>query len=116
VALYLLDARVASLYPHLPLFESLGLGIALLSYSGTLAWGLTADWELVPRLARLRGDLERSFAELLEAARVLALRAGAPTPRIRGVDAPKAISSVRASAAEPTRAGRGSTEGAAVAR
>jgi len=68
VPLYLLDARVASLYPHLPLFENQGLGIALLSYSGVLAWGLAADWELVPDLALVRDALERAFAELREMA------------------------------------------------
>jgi WS/DGAT/MGAT family acyltransferase len=74
VSLYLLDARVDSLYPHLPLFENQGLGIALLSYSGTLAWGLAADWELVPRLDLLRDGLAQAFTELLEVAESVARR------------------------------------------
>jgi len=41
---------------------------ALLSYSGVLAWGLAADWELVPDLALVRDALERAFAELREMA------------------------------------------------
>jgi hypothetical protein len=70
VALYLLDARVAALHPHLPLFENQGLGIALLSYAGTLSWGLIADWELVSELDELRDALALSFAELRELAHV----------------------------------------------
>jgi hypothetical protein len=64
VPLYLLDARIASIFPHLPLFENQGLGIALLSYAGRLYWGLTADWELVPDLVALRTAVMASLAEL----------------------------------------------------
>ena len=48
--LYLMDARMDTIYPHLPLFEGQGLGIALLSYAGKLTWGLTGDWDLIPTL------------------------------------------------------------------
>src|SRR5262249_30707874 len=44
--LFLLDARVEAIYPHVPLFELQGLGIALFSYAGGLFWGLTGDWDL----------------------------------------------------------------------
>jgi len=48
----------------------LGLGIALFSYDGTLSWGFSADWDLVPDLHDLIVATERSFAELREAAGV----------------------------------------------
>jgi hypothetical protein len=47
---------------------TLGLGIALFSYDGTLSWGFTADWDLVPDLHDLVEATERAFAELCAAA------------------------------------------------
>jgi len=40
--LYLLDARMETLYPHLPLFEGQGLGIALVSYAARWRGGSRA--------------------------------------------------------------------------
>jgi diacylglycerol O-acyltransferase len=68
--LYLLDARLEAAYPHVPLFHDQGLGIALFSYDGTLHWGLTADWDLVPDLQGLGESFARSFDALCGAARI----------------------------------------------
>ena len=46
----------------------LGLGIALFSYEGTLSWGFSADWELVPDLHQMVVATQRSFGELCRAA------------------------------------------------
>jgi WS/DGAT/MGAT family acyltransferase len=46
VPLYLLGAPMRAAYPHLPLFENQGLGVALLSYLDRLFVGLTGDWSL----------------------------------------------------------------------
>lgn len=65
--LYLLGARLKAAYPHLPLFENQGLGIALLSFDGQLHVGITADWEhgaLVGELARSI-ESELTILELL---------------------------------------------------
>lgn len=62
--LYLLGARVRAAYPHLPLFENQGLGIALLSYCGQLHVGLTADWEHGTLLEQVTDELEACFTEL----------------------------------------------------
>jgi WS/DGAT/MGAT family acyltransferase len=70
VPLYLLDARMTAVYPHLPLFENQGLSVALLSYAGRLSWGIGADWNQMPDLGDFVAALERSFAELCEAAGV----------------------------------------------
>lgn len=75
---YLLGARMVAAYPHLPLFENQGLGVALLSYAGTLSWGIGADWHQMPDLADFMTMLEASFAELREAAGVAAPAAGEP--------------------------------------
>lgn len=69
--LYLLDAHMETIYPHLPLFEGQGLGIALLSYTDTLSWGLTGDWDRMPKLDVLRDSIARSLAELDKVARAL---------------------------------------------
>ena len=66
--LYLLDARMEASYPHLPLFENQGLGVALFSYDGRLFWGFGADWSLVPDIAHFRRFVAESFGELRNAA------------------------------------------------
>jgi WS/DGAT/MGAT family acyltransferase len=72
VPLYLLDAKMVSAYPHLPLFEGQGLGIALLSYDGRLSWGLTGEWDLMPDLADFGACLTEALAELEKIARAVA--------------------------------------------
>ncbi|MDJ0785972.1 MAG: wax ester/triacylglycerol synthase family O-acyltransferase, partial [Myxococcota bacterium] len=48
--LYLLGGRLLTCYPVVNLLPEQALGVALFSYSGTLYWGFTADWDLVPDL------------------------------------------------------------------
>ncbi len=66
--LYLLESRMQSIHPHVPLMGTLGLGIALFSYDGTISWGFTGDWDLVPDLHALVTATESSFQELRRAA------------------------------------------------
>ena len=61
---YLGGARVEALYP---IFDGLGLGIAVFSYDGTLHVGLNADADLVPDLDKLRQGVEDAFQALLAA-------------------------------------------------
>lgn len=68
VPLYLLDAPMVAAYPHVPLFENQGLGIALFSYAESLYWGLVGDWDLMPDLHRLTAGIEHAFTELYDAA------------------------------------------------
>src|SRR5207247_5440261 len=68
VPLYLLGARMLDNYGQVPLTDYLGLGIVLFSYAGTLCWGFTADWDLVPDVAEFVAGIEPSFAELRHAA------------------------------------------------
>jgi WS/DGAT/MGAT family acyltransferase len=62
VPLYTLGARMLEVYPHVPLLDNLGLGIALMSYDGRLFWGFNADWDLLPDLHRFVEDVEAAFA------------------------------------------------------
>jgi WS/DGAT/MGAT family acyltransferase len=66
--LYLLESRLLEIHPHVPIAGQLGLGIALFSYQGTLSWGFTADWDLIPDLHDLVIAVEESFSALERAA------------------------------------------------
>ena len=66
--LFVLDAVVEAIYPHVPLFEQQGLGIALFSYSNQLFWGLTGDWDLLADIDEVADDIRACFRQLLAAA------------------------------------------------
>jgi diacylglycerol O-acyltransferase len=66
--LYLLGAPLLESYPVVPLYRNQALGIALFSYCGGLYWGLNSDWDRVPDLHDLVGDLAASFEELCKSA------------------------------------------------
>src|SRR5262249_23897065 len=85
VPFYLLGARMIAGFPHLPLFENQGLGVALFSYDGQLYWGVAADWNQMPDLVDFMTHIADSFAELRAAAGVAALPATSPaaTPPAR---------------------------------
>src|SRR5438067_9148756 len=68
VPLHLLGARMLDNYGQVPLTDYLGLGVVLFSYAGTLCWGFTADWDLVPDVAEFVAGIEAAFAELRHAA------------------------------------------------
>jgi len=65
VPLFVLDAPVQAIYPHVPLFERQGLGVALFSYAGRLFWGLTGDWDLLADIDTVADDVRVCFQELL---------------------------------------------------
>ncbi len=64
--LYLCGRRLLSMHPMVPLAERVRLGIAVLSYAGRLDFGLVADYDGVPDLEVLAGDLRASIEELAE--------------------------------------------------
>lgn len=66
--LYMLDARMEVSYPLVPLWESHGVGIAMFSYDGTVAWGLNGDFALMPDIDVFGESVRMSFADLLVAA------------------------------------------------
>jgi WS/DGAT/MGAT family acyltransferase len=67
--LYLLGREMTSLYPVLPLARQQALGIAVMSYNGNLGFGLLADYDTVPRLESIAGDITRAIGSLGSAAR-----------------------------------------------
>jgi diacylglycerol O-acyltransferase len=64
IPLYLAGSRMREAYPHLPLFEQQGIGIALLGYVGRLAVCIGADWNLGDLLQDIAGRIETGLAEL----------------------------------------------------
>ena len=74
VPLYLAGARLIASYPAMPLGETCGLSIACTSLGGTMAFGLTADWDVLHDIDFLARGIERGVEDL-EAAAVSSHRA-----------------------------------------
>ena len=66
--MYLAGARLVAQYPSLPLGENSALSIACTSIGGTMAFGLTGDYDGMPDLQRLSFALEESITEVSKAA------------------------------------------------
>ena len=62
---YLLGRRMTDMYPYVPLGADLRITIAIASYAGTVAWGVTGDHDSVPDLDVLTGGIERSIGQLI---------------------------------------------------
>ena len=80
VPLYLLGARMLDNFGQVPLTDYLGLGIVLFSYAGTLCWGFTTDWDLLPDLHDIVNATGAAFEEL-RAAETLDAGAARRPPR-----------------------------------
>ena len=65
--MYLAGARLLMSYPAMPLGENCALSVACTSLAGTMAFGLTADWDAVRDLNVLAQGIERSMQELADA-------------------------------------------------
>jgi diacylglycerol O-acyltransferase / wax synthase len=68
--LYMLGRRLLRIYPQVPLVRNTALGIAIMSYDGTLDFGLLGDYDALPDLDDLAGALRDAIAELAAAAGV----------------------------------------------
>ncbi len=68
--MYLAGARLVAAYPSMPLGENSALSIACTSLAGTMAFGLTGDWDGMPDLDRLALALDDSLDELAKVAGV----------------------------------------------
>src|SRR3954462_1897205 len=81
--LYMMGRRLDGLFPMVPLAPSQALGIAIMSYNGTINFGLVGDYDLMSDLDELAEDLHASLAELAEAAGV-ELQTPMPSRALRG--------------------------------
>jgi diacylglycerol O-acyltransferase len=66
--MYLAGARLVASYPAMPLAERCALSIACTSLGGTMAFGLTADWDALPDIEVLARGIEIAFDDLAVAA------------------------------------------------
>ncbi len=69
IPIYFLDALLEVQYPMVPLWTNHGVGIALFSYKGEIAWGVVADSDSVTDLDRFMDYLDEAFRELVNAAK-----------------------------------------------
>ena len=68
VPLYLAGAPLEANHPAMNLKEDCGLSVACTSAGGTMAFGLTADWDRVPDIEVLARGIEAAIDDLAEAA------------------------------------------------
>ncbi len=68
--LYMLGRKLLRIYPQVPLVRNTALGIAIMSYVGTLNFGLLGDFDALPDLDDLAAALRDAIAELAAAAGV----------------------------------------------
>jgi WS/DGAT/MGAT family acyltransferase len=72
--LYSQGHKLLDLFPMAPLGSNQALNVAVMSYNGQLGFGLLADYDALPDLAVFAEGLEKSIAELMEAAEVTQAR------------------------------------------
>jgi len=68
VPMYIAGAKLLAQYPLMPIAETMGLSIAVTSLAGTMAFGLTADWDTLPDIEVLAQAMEEALGELRKAA------------------------------------------------
>ncbi|HEV3229666.1 MAG TPA: wax ester/triacylglycerol synthase family O-acyltransferase [Solirubrobacteraceae bacterium] len=75
--LYLLGRRMQAIYPVVPLAQNQALGVAVMSYSGRMGFGLLGDYDAMTGLEALAALLEEAIEDLAAAA-LLSPRARRP--------------------------------------
>ncbi|HET6793939.1 MAG TPA: wax ester/triacylglycerol synthase family O-acyltransferase [Acidimicrobiales bacterium] len=79
--LYALGRPLVECLPYVPLAGSVRVGVAIFSYNGTLAYGVTGDYDAAPDIGVLCRGIEQAMADLVS-------RAGAePAPAPSGAAA-----------------------------
>ena len=68
--LYLLGRRMLETFPMVPLAKNQGLGVALLSYDGSINFGLVGDYDVLWDLEDVATDVRAALEELADAAGV----------------------------------------------
>jgi hypothetical protein len=66
--LYLAGAELQAMFPLGPVMDGMGVNITIMSYRGTLNWGIMACPENIPRLWNLTAAIPAALDELLRAA------------------------------------------------
>ena len=66
--MYLAGARLVASYPAMPLNRNSALSIACSSLGGTMAFGVTADWDAMPDVGVVADGMEEALDELAKVA------------------------------------------------
>ena len=66
--LYLLGRELSAIFPMVPLAKRQAVCVGIMSYNGQINFGLIGDYDAMPNLDRLGGDLTNAIAELAAAA------------------------------------------------
>jgi diacylglycerol O-acyltransferase len=98
IPLYAAGREVVTYYPHVPVGNDLGLGVAVLSYNQNLYFGITSDAQAVPDAALFRDLLLESWNGLRAAAGV-AQQPAPPVPPRAPAQPPAGLRAHRKSAA-----------------
>ncbi len=101
--LYLLGRRLDHLYPVVPLAQRQALGIAVMSYDGSLGFGLLGDYDALPDLEGIAQDLRWAVDALSKDAGIKPARRPARAGAAKGATRKKATP--RRAARKPAGAG-----------
>nr|ACY38591.1 acyltransferase 4 [Rhodococcus opacus PD630] len=69
---HVMGRTILEIFPYVPIALRLRIGIAILSYSDHLAFGLTGDYDTTPDLTDLSDSIERGVLTLLASSRAAA--------------------------------------------
>lgn len=64
--LYLIGAEMEAIYPCVPLMDQMGIGIALMSYNGSIYWGFNCDYGRVSDISNFIKKIKISFEYLAD--------------------------------------------------
>lgn len=67
LTLYALGREMVQLMPFVPIADRVRIGVAMYSYRGRLAFGITGDYDTVPDIEVLATGIDRSMEQLLTA-------------------------------------------------
>jgi WS/DGAT/MGAT family acyltransferase len=62
--LYLLGRELTATFPMVPLAKRQAVCVGIMSYNGQINFGLIGDYDAMPNLDRLAGDLDNAISEL----------------------------------------------------
>jgi hypothetical protein len=83
VPFYTGGAELLEIWPFVSIYHSLGLNIAIVSYNGSVFFGMLSDRDLVPDLGDFAHHLERSVSDYREAAVAVPVRKARQASRSR---------------------------------
>jgi WS/DGAT/MGAT family acyltransferase len=81
IPMYIDGAKLLAQYPIMPIAENMGLSIAVTSLAGTMAFGITADWDTLPDIEVLAEGMDATIGELRKAAEQEASRSASRPKR-----------------------------------